>query len=330
MTEQTVWQRLAEPFDDSEVKRRPGALSANGPQPVALAFRYVDARHVAQRLDDVLGPENWEFDWDLVGGGPAVKGELSIVIWRDDGHSRHVTKADCGYPNSENDDKEPIKSAVSDAIRRCASLIGVARYLYEGTPQWEPCILHTSGRMEGKFKDWLRTPMPPPTPIRSAPPAAPQAPQRPATPVVAQPDPLCDAAAYNRRWHGTVPGSDLQSNDARHEFVKDHTLGRFNSLTAFLAQATVEEAEALMHDMNRHLAAAAKPTPASVDADAIATADHWGHYYAKLEEWKARNPRVAPSILKGWAIEEGVITVGELRRKYEKLNRALQASTDPN
>lgn len=325
MTEQTVWQRLAEPFDDSEVKCRPGAMSVNGSQPVALAFRYVDARHVAQRLDDVLGPENWDFDWELVGSGPAVKGSLTLVTMTHDERPRHVSKADCGYPNSDND-AEPIKSAVSDALRRCASMIGVARYLYEGTPKWEPCVLHTSGRMEGKFKDWVTTP-----PIRSAPPAAPQATERPASSMRDHQDDPCDAAAYNRKWHGTVAGTDLTTDDARHAFIKTFTLGQFDSLTAYLAQATVHDAEALLAEVTKYIASPAptKSTPLG-NSDDVATSRHFEHYYALLDQWKQRNPRVAPSTLKLWAIEEGIITIGELRRKYEKLKTALNASLDPN
>jgi hypothetical protein len=111
-----VWQRLAEPFDDSEVKQRPGRGG--------MTFSYVDARAVAQRLDDVLTPAGWEFTCSVIPGSDIVKGRLVIV----DG-DRTVVREDHGYPNSDNDE-EPVKAATSDALKRCAVLFGIGRHLY--------------------------------------------------------------------------------------------------------------------------------------------------------------------------------------------------------
>jgi hypothetical protein len=90
-----------------------------------LTFTYADARAVAQRLDDVLGIEGWQFEVkvaDPIRG--VVHGSLVIVI---DGKS--TIRQDFGYPNSAQDD-EPLKSAASDALRRCAAQVGVGRSLY--------------------------------------------------------------------------------------------------------------------------------------------------------------------------------------------------------
>jgi hypothetical protein len=90
-----------------------------------MTFTYADARAVAQRLDDVLGLAGWQFEVKVA--DPAAKvvhGTLIAVI---DGVT--TVRQDFGYPNSAQDD-EPLKSAASDALRRCAAQIGVGRSLY--------------------------------------------------------------------------------------------------------------------------------------------------------------------------------------------------------
>jgi len=90
-----------------------------------MTFTYADARAVAQRLDDVLGIEGWQFEVkvaDPIRG--VVHGSLVIVI-----EGKSTIRQDFGYPNSTQDD-EPLKSAASDALRRCAAQVGVGRSLY--------------------------------------------------------------------------------------------------------------------------------------------------------------------------------------------------------
>lgn len=131
---ETVWTRLAIPFPDDEVKQRPGAAkydhkpSCEGPRcreardaNKHVQFSYIDARAVAQRLDDVVTPAGWEFTSSVIPGTDIVHGRLTI---------EGSTREDYGYPNSERDD-EPIKAAASDALKRCAVLFGIGRHLYE-------------------------------------------------------------------------------------------------------------------------------------------------------------------------------------------------------
>ncbi len=108
---------LAAPFDPKDLKHRPGRAG--------MTFTYADARAVAQRLDDVLGIEGWQFEVkvaDPIRG--VVHGSLALVI-----EGKTTIRQDFGYPNSAQDD-EPLKSAASDALRRCAAQIGVGRSLY--------------------------------------------------------------------------------------------------------------------------------------------------------------------------------------------------------
>ena len=99
---------LEAPFSDKDLKHRPGRAG--------MTFTYVDARAVAQRLTDVLTIGGWQFKnkpIDLAKG--VVKGKLKILV-----EGVWMTHEDNGYPNSAQDD-EPLKSAASDALRRCAA-----------------------------------------------------------------------------------------------------------------------------------------------------------------------------------------------------------------
>lgn len=133
----TNWTALAEPFPASEVKQRQGPKQHDGACQKQYGhctqqhkmLSYIDARLVAQRLDDVVTPEGWEFTCEVAVTG-VIKGRLVVA---------NVVREDFGYPNSD-DDAEPYKSAVSDALKRCAVLFGIGRHLYDDNkaPQRAP------------------------------------------------------------------------------------------------------------------------------------------------------------------------------------------------
>src|SRR5436305_14482685 len=117
-----LFAALAAPFEPQEVRVR----SQAGRQ-----LHYITARTAMNRLDDVLGPENW---WDdYTPGENSVLCRLTVRL--PDGQV--ITKADAGgyagMPDSGDDDK----SGFSDAFKRAASKFGVARYLYrDGVPSY--------------------------------------------------------------------------------------------------------------------------------------------------------------------------------------------------
>ncbi|MHC5539000.1 Rad52/Rad22 family DNA repair protein, partial [Singulisphaera rosea] len=115
-----LFAALAAPFDSSEVKLR----SQSGRQ-----LSYITARTVMNRLDDVLGPENW---WDrYVPGENSVLCELTIRL--PDGST--LTKSDAGGYAGMADSGDDDKSGYSDSFKRTAVKFGVARYLYrDGVP----------------------------------------------------------------------------------------------------------------------------------------------------------------------------------------------------
>src|ERR671917_2060920 len=119
---QDLFAALAAPFERDEVKVR----SQNGRQ-----LQYITARTVMNRLDNVLGPENW---WDeYVPSENSVLCRLSIRL--PDGST--LTKCDAGGYAGMADQGDDDKSGFSDAFKRAAAKFGVARYLYrDGVPSF--------------------------------------------------------------------------------------------------------------------------------------------------------------------------------------------------
>jgi hypothetical protein len=121
-----IQDRLAEPFDHTEVKWKPQSVKGDR----ALAICYIDARCVMDRLDDVFGVGGWSDSYELHGDGN-IKCNLSCLI---DGH--WVTKSDVGGESEQPDDGDRTKAAFSDALKRAAVKFGVGRYLYRLAHQW--------------------------------------------------------------------------------------------------------------------------------------------------------------------------------------------------
>lgn len=120
---QEVFEALAGEFPPEEVEFLPRGTSGG----MALGLPYIDARDVMRRLDAVVGPAGWSFDFDVLGPeAKRVKGRLTVL---------GVTKCDAGEASGE---EEPLKSAVSDALKRCAVHFGVGRYLYYLPRLWAP------------------------------------------------------------------------------------------------------------------------------------------------------------------------------------------------
>ncbi len=117
-----LFAALAAPFEPEEVKVRSQS---------SRQLHYVTARTVMNRLDSVLGPENW---WDeYVPSENSVLCRLSIRL--PDGTT--LTKADAGGYAGMADSGDDDKSGYSDAFKRAAVKFGVARYLYrDGVPKF--------------------------------------------------------------------------------------------------------------------------------------------------------------------------------------------------
>ena len=122
----TLTQALAAPFDPKDVKFKPQVVQGNR----ALALGYVDARVIQDRLDEVLGVEGWQDEYECLPDGSVVC-RLRLRL----GDS-WVTKVDVGGPSEQPDGGDRMKAAFSDALKRAAVKFGVGRYLYRLPSQW--------------------------------------------------------------------------------------------------------------------------------------------------------------------------------------------------
>jgi hypothetical protein len=117
-----LFAALAAPFEPSEVKAR----STSGRQ-----LHYITARTAMNRLDNVLGPENW-FD-EYFPQENSVLCKLTIRL--PDGAL--LTKSDAGGYAGMADQGDDDKSGYSDAFKRACVKFGIARYLYkDGVPSF--------------------------------------------------------------------------------------------------------------------------------------------------------------------------------------------------
>lgn len=136
MTVDEVMPALCAPFEKEFVEFRPGGKSET-----CVAIAYIDSRAVMARLDRVVGRSNWNFAFHIEQYGEALVayGVLTVL---------GVAATDVGEAASE---AEKHKSAVSDALKRCAVHFGIGRYLYN-----LPVLF---GKYDQQKKRWLQHPV---------------------------------------------------------------------------------------------------------------------------------------------------------------------------
>ena len=131
--ELTLFERLRMPFPEHKVSWRVGSTNAKklGVKPweatKGSALAYIDARDVMKRLDDVVGPHNWQCRYPLADSGLLIC-EVGIHfkengwIWKANGAGDTQVEAE--------------KGKCSDAFKRAAVLWGVGQYLYSLPFAW--------------------------------------------------------------------------------------------------------------------------------------------------------------------------------------------------
>lgn len=130
-----IFHKLRRPFAPERIHWRVGATTKDKDKGIALA--YIDARDVMRRLDEVLGPMNWQCSYPWSDGKRLVC-ELSICVG-----GKWITRAN----GAGDTDVEAEKGAFSDAFKRAAVLFGVGQYLYSLPNVW--CALKAQGRSYG-------------------------------------------------------------------------------------------------------------------------------------------------------------------------------------
>jgi len=116
MTAAEILAALEAPFTPDQIRQRVGRGG--------IQLSWVDARTVAARLDAVLGLSGWSWHIERQQDG-VVLGTLTVTL--PDGTT--VVRQDYGYMTGGSG--EDLKEAASDCLRRCASLYGVGRSLYQ-------------------------------------------------------------------------------------------------------------------------------------------------------------------------------------------------------
>lgn len=130
------WERikseLAEPFSSEDVEWRLQNVSKDKTKGLAVA--YVTARAIQNRLDEVVGPENWQDEYISWHGGSTLKeaSQLCVIHIFDKEKNLWISKTD----GAENTDIEPVKGGLSDAYKRAAVKWGIGRYLYDMEAAW--------------------------------------------------------------------------------------------------------------------------------------------------------------------------------------------------
>lgn len=118
-----IFERLKAPFPPDRISWRVGSTTQDKKK--GLAFGYIDARDVMERLDEVCGPGNWQNRYSHTAGKTVC--DIGVKcgdewIWKADG--------------SGDTDVEAEKGALSDAFKRAAVRWGIGRYLYDIPATW--------------------------------------------------------------------------------------------------------------------------------------------------------------------------------------------------
>jgi len=126
---QEIFAALSEPYPEAEIKWRIGSRTKDKKKIKPLC--YVDARTVMDRLDEVVGPENWQDKYVSMHNGTVVC-ELTITIPGEP--FIEITKSD----GAGQTDIEGEKGQLSDAFKRASVKFGMGRYMYKIDMPYSP------------------------------------------------------------------------------------------------------------------------------------------------------------------------------------------------
>lgn len=148
--------KLKEPFPAEDIEWRLQQAGTGSKGIWAICLAYVSNRAIMNRLDEVVGPENWKNEFDKAPDGGVLCG-ISIKI-----NDEWVTK----YDGAENTQVEAIKGGLSGSMKRAAVQWGIGRYLYnleEGFAKILPDDAKEGYRgktKEGKSFKWMPPELP--------------------------------------------------------------------------------------------------------------------------------------------------------------------------
>ena len=120
----TIREELARPFAAEDLEWRIQVTSKD--KTSGLAIPYVTNRAIQDRLDEVVGPENWYNDYRPWHGNGKKDAQICGISIYFEGKG-FITKWD----GAEDSDIEPIKGGLSDSMKRAAVQWGIGRVLYK-------------------------------------------------------------------------------------------------------------------------------------------------------------------------------------------------------
>lgn len=137
---------LAAPFDAQDIEWRIARSGVKNGKPWGMCLAYLTNRAIMDRLDGVLGPENWKNEFTRWGEKGVMCG-LSLRL-----NGEWVTKWD----GAEETDIESVKGGFSSAMKRAAVQWGIGRYLYGLEEGWAKFEEHGpySAKIENTFYKW--------------------------------------------------------------------------------------------------------------------------------------------------------------------------------
>ena len=139
--------RLHEPFPYADIEWRVQRSGEKNGRVWAFVLAYVTNRAIQERLDAIVGPENWHNEYREGPGGGVICG-ISIMT-----HNGWVTKWD----GAENTQIESVKGGLSDSMKRAAVQWGIGRYLYRLDGSFAEIVdkgAHRDKTKEGTWYQW--------------------------------------------------------------------------------------------------------------------------------------------------------------------------------
>lgn len=126
MSETINLKKLKDPFPASDIEWRVAQCGERDGKIWAKVLAYVTSRAIQERLDEVVGPENWETKYEFKTGNELTAGVICRLAIRCGPDRTWVTKED----GAEQTDIESFKGGISSALKRAGSAWGIGRYLY--------------------------------------------------------------------------------------------------------------------------------------------------------------------------------------------------------
>jgi hypothetical protein len=150
MAKEIDLSKLLLPFKEEDVEWRIQSSGKKGNGQVwAMCLAYIQARAIMNRLDEVVGPENWMVNYRFASateaGTPGVIASIAIKYG-----DQWIHKED----GAEQTDIESFKGGLSSALKRAGSAWGIGRYLYKLESAFATIVdAKTKEARYGKTKD---------------------------------------------------------------------------------------------------------------------------------------------------------------------------------